>query len=296
VELGYFNVTVAYDDPNDPPGDPTPVVSSVSPETWPVGQQTYFDVTGTGFGAAPTMTIECNGGPCPGIGSYGITQGTADDQGFQGYVNISPDADSQDDVTVVVESHGATGQGFLPQDPGQPNSPTGQNNSARIRCGDARDALIQEYITWTVNLTPKCSDFTQTAQSDHFSYDELTTQSGTSWAILRSVLTDPASSGRSLDYWRQLLGGVPQIVNSGYRGPYHNATMTDANGNPAPGATQSRHMYGDAVDMRNFSQTPDEWQVKYDAFHQAGTAYVEPQEGPCKLKCVHGDWWPGHSN
>ena len=120
-------------------GDPTPVVTSVSPSVWPAGQMTYFSVSGTGFGTAPTLTLQCGGGACQGIGSYGITQGTAWDQGFQASVNLAPDAPTQD-VTLIVESHGAFGQGFAPQNPQQPNSPQGQAG-AQIQ-GAAQPTLV----------------------------------------------------------------------------------------------------------------------------------------------------------
>jgi hypothetical protein len=48
-------------------GDPTPVIGSVSPNSWNAGATTAFTITGQGFGTSPTLAI---GGS--GITAYGI--------------------------------------------------------------------------------------------------------------------------------------------------------------------------------------------------------------------------------
>lgn len=116
-------------------------------------------------------------------------------------------------------------------------------------CGDERDTLIQEYESFPVTLSPRCSDFTRTARSQYFSHAELTRNNTHAWAIIRSPLTVPASSGYGLDRWRQLYG-APRNTNSVYRCPHRNALVS--------GASQSRHMFGDAVDMRVESRSQAE--------------------------------------
>jgi len=157
-------------------------------------------------------------------------------------------------------------------------------------CGDERDDIIQEYIAYSVGFTPPCEWFTQTARSAYFSFSELTVNSPYSWALIKWPLVVAPSLNYGLDYWRDLLG-APQIVNSGYRSPRHNHTVG--------GAPQSRHLWGDAVDLRNFTRSESEyWEKRYAAIGtpnqpnapHARADYVEPLSGPCGYGCVHADW------
>ena len=114
---------------------------------------------------------------------------------------------------------------------------------------------------------------------------------------MKKPLAVPKSALYGLDRWRELLGS-PQILNSAYRNPAHNA-------NTSGSAPDSRHMWGDAVDMRNVTQTQEEYKVKaclanYDTLNlncdksvpDARADYVEPKDLPnaCGLVCVHADW------
>lgn len=116
------------------------------------------------------------------------------------------------------------------------------------------------------------------------------------WDLIKYPLTVSQSANYGLDDWRNLLGG-PQIVNSGYRDPAHNAGVG--------GMPNSRHMFGDAVDLNNGTQTRNEWVTKgcyasisYMARYSvscpnstdAGAGYVEPISGHCAYACVHADW------
>jgi hypothetical protein len=101
------------------------------------------------------------------------------------------------------------------------------------------------------------------------------------WALVKNPLVTPAKSGYGLDYWRQLYG-LPRIINSGYRDPVQNAK--------AGGRLGSRHQFGDAVDLRNESGSLQEWIDMYTLAGQAKTDYIEPQNLPCHLSCVHADW------
>jgi len=53
-------------------------------------------------------------------------------------------------------------------------------------------------------------------------------------------------------------------------------------------------MYGDAVDLRNVTQTTQEYWNMANAARwgspNADADYVEPLDGPCALSCVHADW------
>jgi Peptidase M15 len=162
-------------------------------------------------------------------------------------------------------------------------------------CGDVRDQMIAEYqqaysITKngnthqsTPDFAPSCANFTQSAGSSLFDFSELNSGDYT-WALIRS----PIVSGR-LDAWINELGSGPaRSINSGYRNPVHNF-------GPAKSvAASSRHMHGDAIDLQNISRTPAEYQqlaeAAFKTFITAKEGYIEPQNGPCGLACVHADW------
>jgi hypothetical protein len=148
-------------------------------------------------------------------------------------------------------------------------------------CGDERDKIILEYVTYHVNLEPTCSSFTQSARSANFSFAELNVDNPYSWAIIRTPLTTPSSSGYGLERWRANAGGIPRIVNSAYRAPAHNAEVS--------GTSQSRHMFGDAVDLRNTSRTQAEYTFMAQPAIDAGASYVEPVS-MSGLGHIHADW------
>jgi len=140
-------------------------------------------------------------------------------------------------------------------------------------CGDERDQIIQEYVDFGVNFVPTCGDFTQDASSAHFSFAELNT-GDYSWAIIRDRLLTGLETTRS-NY------GYPMLVNSGYRNPARNARIG--------GASQSRHMYGDAADIAA-GDCPT-WNALAEAACRAG-AWVEPIS-LSGVGHVHMDW--GHA-
>ena len=156
------------------------------------------------------------------------------------------------------------------------------NPATQTGCGDERDQMIAEYATYGGYLSPTCASFTKTAHSVYFAFAELNVNDSYSWAIIRYPLTAPASSGYGLDLWRADAGGVPRYVNSAYRAPAHNQAVG--------GVPNSRHIFGDAVDLRNVPQTQAEYNLLSNAANEAQADYIEPWTGPCGSGCVHGDW------
>lgn len=140
--------------------------------------------------------------------------------------------------------------------------------------------IIREYNTFGVNLNPQCEYFTQSRASVYFSFGELNT-GDFSWALIRDPLITVASSGIGLDKFREEFG-ASRIVNSAFRNPARNSSIG--------GAPQSRHMFGDAADIRNESGTQMEWDEMVFASQNANADFIEPIEGPCGLACVHLDW------
>jgi hypothetical protein len=151
-------------------------------------------------------------------------------------------------------------------------------------CDAVRQQIIQEYVDYGVAVIPPCRSFTQTAHSQYFTFSELNT-SDYAWALIRSPLTVNQSSGYGLDRWRVEYGG-PRTINSAYRNPARNARVG--------GVPNSRHVYGDAGDLRNESYGgPNEaleWQAMYDAATRAHADWKEATNGPCGLRCFHADW------
>lgn len=160
------------------------------------------------------------------------------------------------------------------------NDNVSQGYGVYMGCGAVLDSIIKEYDTYGVSLNPKCLDFTQDRHSVSFSFAELNT-GDYAWALLRAPLVATAASGYGLDKLRQAYGG-PRVINSAYRNPPHNASIG--------GATQSRHMYGDAADLRNASGTITEYTAMRSAAKRAHADYIEPRSGPCRTNCVHADW------
>ena len=148
-------------------------------------------------------------------------------------------------------------------------------------CSAEKNQIIDEYRDFRVNLTPACTDFTRSAHSSYFSFGELSVNSPYTWALVREPLTVDKSGGYGLDKWRDVYGS-PRIVNSAYRSPRKNSSVG--------GATQSRHMYGDAVDLRNVSGSDEEYNAMVTAANTAKADYIEPVSGPCRKACVHADW------
>jgi len=104
-------------------------------------------------------------------------------------------------------------------------------------------------------------------------------------------MTVASSSGYGLDDWRVQYGSA-RTINSAYRNPKHNSAVG--------GASNSRHMWGDAADFNNNSYSSTncgtgsacltEWTNMQNAAIAAHRDYLEPSTGPCGYKCVHADW------
>ena len=149
---------------------------------------------------------------------------------------------------------------------------------------DPRTELVYEYRTVYPNGTPAwragCQDFTNVGGSANFSWAEWSGGSDhQAWAVagagmfanLESVLTN--------------YGGALRI-ESAYRCPGRNAAVG--------GAGNSRHMYGDAVDLTPVSQvwSHAEYLILSLAARRAGATFIEPWgDGPGQtMTHVHADW------
>jgi hypothetical protein len=100
-------------------GDPTPIVTGISPNAWQAGDTYSVTVTGKGFGTSPTVSVSGTGV------SVGTVSNTSDTQLTVG-ISVSPNAPSET-VTLTVQSNGYNGSGFISTTPGE--SSTGSNTA-----------------------------------------------------------------------------------------------------------------------------------------------------------------------
>ena len=149
----------------------------------------------------------------------------------------------------------------LPQKPQNPTIGVGQTtDQATLKtpppCNDQRDTIIAEYKTYHVGLQPACMDFTQSSPSANFSFASLNS-STYQWAILRPYL------GTGID---AIDSHAPygMTINSGYRNPAKQHSLN-------PSAPNSRHQFGDAVDINTLNNNT-QWQQMHDTAKQWGTA------------------------
>jgi hypothetical protein len=150
-----------------------------------------------------------------------------------------------------------------------------------VNCGDQRDTVVQEYVTYAADFIPSCTDFSQYTHSAYFQASELRNGDDYSWALVRVPLTVDQSSGYGLDKWRANYGSS-RIINSGYRNPAHNFSVG--------GVFDSQHLHGTAADLRNQMGTTLEYNNMVTAAQNAGSDFIEPTSGPCSTACVHSDW------
>jgi len=154
---------------------------------------------------------------------------------------------------------------------------------------DNIDALVAEYKGKKYANHPKAVDFTKksSSRSRYFAFNELN-KGDYNCALIDKSLTKKAID-YGLDLWIDKTKAInPNFgfnINSAYRNPVHNISVG--------GKDNSRHIYGDAVDLNNDSQSLDEYNKRYRAAKQAHADWLEDFEGktgPCKAECVHADW------
>jgi hypothetical protein len=97
-------------------GDPSPVVTSVTPNVWNAGETTNITLMGTGFGTNPLLKITG-----PGVTNVSVSDSsdTGGPNGSTMHASVSVDIGSTGgQATLEVTSQGYNGNGFLPGPPG----------------------------------------------------------------------------------------------------------------------------------------------------------------------------------
>jgi hypothetical protein len=248
-----------------------PTIDSVQPYSWPANSQTTtVTISGSGFGANQGSISLASG---QGDVSLVNTQSWSDNMIV---MNVSTGPNSAGESVTITVTGGAD-NGLVTGFQQTSTNATGKSGTGNAvvsanSCGDVRDNIIGEYL------------------------------------VKRPlVITQYANYG--LDYWRYLLGGVSQTINSAYRNPDRNYNLRNAQGQLSGkhGDPSSRHMWGDAVDLRNINRTRAEHDIKACAanatyssnrlgitcsssYPDARADWIEPWSGPCTDGCVHADW------
>jgi Peptidase M15 len=155
-----------------------------------------------------------------------------------------------------------------------------------ITCGDLRDQIAKEYVTYASPWLPACTQFNSNQSTGHYTFAQLNYPSPATapaefpWALFTLDFMN------GVDKWATnflLVNNYVPHVNRGYRDPKQN--------NAAGGVPGSRHISGQAADLQNVTNDTAGRTKLTNAFPTGGPAlWVEPIQGPCKLACVHADW------
>jgi hypothetical protein len=156
-----------------------------------------------------------------------------------------------------------------------------------LKCGDVRDNMIAEYVSYHSPFLPICSDFMSNLTymawyyKSGYSYSELTpdqTTGAPDWAVLQTyaTITGVAPIVAQLGYI---------TIKSGYRNPA--AEVAAATKNDVKPYMNSRHLAGDAIDFATSSTSM--WQTVHDlAITSQGC--VEPVAVQGNTAHAHVDW------
>jgi len=102
--------------------DPTPQITSITPDSWDAGQVVNFVVSGSGFGSNPSISVSGTG-----IGSSGIT--SSSDTQISAWVDLT--YANAGTATVTVTSNGYGGSNFVPAPQGGTQNQTMGTASVR---------------------------------------------------------------------------------------------------------------------------------------------------------------------
>lgn len=147
---------------------------------------------------------------------------------------------------------------------------------------DEIDQCRQEYVDMNKNHKPTRGEFvdnTTYSNPGHFSFGEI--NSGDYDVAIFTI-------AQHLENIREAIGNLAMPVNSGYRNPIRNASVG--------GATNSRHIYGDAVDIglqdwdKDGDKDEDDWILMKNAADAEGASYIEPYEDTKPILGVREGW------
>lgn len=132
-----------------------------------------------------------------------------------------------------------------------------------------------------VSWTPACDDFSSGGGTANFSWGALANHSANQHfprGIVRQVLWT------GLEGTRTEVGNEPLTIGSGYRCPVGNSQTSP------PGGQNSRHMYGDAVDVKGTGEwTEERFDSLRAAAERAGAKFLMNWNSYASHH-LHADW------
>ncbi len=152
------------------------------------------------------------------------------------------------------------------------------SNATPSPCGNPQiDIVYGEYRNpvYATTYSPNCGDFATGVSTPNFGWNELNTGNDFQYGIFRGSLTTGVECARREN------GNTPLCINSAYRNPARNLRIG--------GATNSRHIFGDAVDFSALAGSTLRANVNI-----VGRACGACREPPDRTPTwIHYDWRPG---
>ncbi len=245
--------------------DATPNIGAIVPNTIPAGGSQIAEIYGTNFGSNPVVSA---------TGGIAVTH--LYKSSTQINVRFDAAATLPGTYQVKVTSNGYAGTGFQ-QVPGGGSQSQSNTEDVQVQppCAAADQSAVYNQYRDLINGTtyrPECSEIETNISTTNFSFNELNVNNTLTYGIFKSSLRTGVECVRTEN------GDVPLTINSAYRTPVRNRAVG--------GATESRHIYGDAVDFS--APTGSSLRNNADTVKTACGACREPLS--MTPTWVHFDW------
>ena len=219
--------------PPPPPADSIPLTLTLNPATVTPGGVTevIVQVSPAQAGVPVEAWTSASG---DGVGVFGASAGSTDANGQFSTTYTTA-------LAVHVETIGATATSS-----DEEILVASADLTVGFGCGDERDHIILEYVRFPAGAPPPaCSRFVNSTSSSYYTFSDLNINNWWNWAILSPTFV------QKLDQWVDGIGTGKRQLNSGYRHPARNDSITGA-------SSTSHHLWGRAADLQNMSGTIEE--------------------------------------
>ncbi|MDZ7638496.1 MAG: D-Ala-D-Ala carboxypeptidase family metallohydrolase [Bryobacterales bacterium] len=249
--------------------DATPVINAIVPNTIPAGGSEVVEIWGLNFGTNPSVQA-----------SAGITVGTIV-YSSPNQINVQLTHNPgfpPGQYNVWVTSSGFSGSGFQ-QAPGGGGGSQAQSNQGTVQAQPScpinhQSQVYDQYrnIVYGTSYRPTCAVIETNISTTNFTFNELNVNNNLTYGIFTQALRTGVECVRTQN------GNVALTINSAYRTPARNQAVG--------GATESRNIYGDAVDFAASAQST--LRTNVDTIRDECSACREPIH--LTPTWVHFDW------